>query len=406
MNLTSLHQRATFGALAALMLLGVGYVLTRTGPLAPTRITITKVEQGTLTPELFGVGTLEARRAWRMAPTVTGRVKAVHVDVGDTVKAGQLLAEMDPVDMQERLAALDAAAAKADSLQSASAAQTADAAARHQTAKANLKRNEDLARQQFISPAALDARQQELSSAQAVLRSAQSLAVASQQERQRLQAERASLLKQLSNLRLIATASGVVASREAEPGATVLAGQTVIQLVDPASLRVRTRLDQGQSQGLQVGLAARVLFRSRPQAPVSGRVDRLERLADSVTEERTAQVRLDTLPADWAVGEMAEVTLQLPPTAQGLVVPAASVQTWQGQTGLWHLTPEGLRFIPVQALASSPQGRVQVRAAPGPQGSRPTLRAGDEVVVYSQRALAPGQKVRVVDSLQPDGARP
>lgn len=57
---------------------------------------------------------------------------------------------------------------------------------------------------------------------------------------------------------------GVVTARLAEPGSTVVAGQAVIQVIDPASLWLRVRIDQGRSSGLALGLPAEVTLRSRP----------------------------------------------------------------------------------------------------------------------------------------------
>ena len=90
-------------------------------------MTVIEVTEGRLTPALFGIGTVEARRSYLIGPTTAGRVRKVAVDVGDTVKAGQLLAEMDPVDLDERLAALDASIARAGSAAAAVEAQRKDA---------------------------------------------------------------------------------------------------------------------------------------------------------------------------------------------------------------------------------------------------------------------------------------
>ena len=112
MNLSILRTRG-FGLvlLAIVLLLAFAFVIRRTGPLAPTQVTVSQVTEGKLAPALFGIGTIEARRAYLIGPTTAGRVLRVLVDVGDTVKAGQLLAEMDPVDLDERIAALDASLA-------------------------------------------------------------------------------------------------------------------------------------------------------------------------------------------------------------------------------------------------------------------------------------------------------
>ena len=66
---------------------GFGWILARSGPLAPTRVTVAEVVKADLAPTLFGVGTVEARRSYQIGPTVAGRVLSVSVDVGDAVKA-------------------------------------------------------------------------------------------------------------------------------------------------------------------------------------------------------------------------------------------------------------------------------------------------------------------------------
>ncbi len=68
-------------------------------PLAPIKVTLAQATEGSLSLAIFGIGTVEARRNWMVGPTVAGRVMSVKVDVGDAVKAGQLLAEMDPLDL-------------------------------------------------------------------------------------------------------------------------------------------------------------------------------------------------------------------------------------------------------------------------------------------------------------------
>ena len=389
-----LMRRLLLVGLALLLVGALAFVALRTGPLAATRVTVTTVQEGSLNPAIFGIGTVEARRSWMIGPTVAGRVLSVKVDVGDSVKAGQLLAEMDPVDLDQRLAALDAALARAGSAQSAAQAQVSDAAARRELAAINARRNEELAAKNFISAGALEARLQEKASADAALQVARANLSGSGQDMARRRAERAALQQQRANVRLLAPADGVVTSRDAETGSTVVAGQPVLRLMDPASLWVRLRVDQGRSAGLAAGLPASIVLRSQPLVPLAGRVARIELLADSVAEERIAQVAFDALPggapSPAAVGEMAEVTLQLPPTPIGLVLPNASIRHYENQTGVWRMEGGKPMFIPVQLGAYSLDGRVQVQGR---------LKVGDEVVVYSQKAVMPGARLQVVDAL-------
>lgn len=371
-----------FGALLA--------VLLRSGPLAPIRITVSTVASAQVEPALFGIGTVEARRAYLIGPTAPGRVLRVLADVGEHVKAGQLLAEMDPVDLEQRQAALRASLARAASAQAAAQAQLQDALARQELARANTRRNVELAEKNFISAGALEARAQEQASADAAAQAAQANLDGARQELVRVQAEQAGLRQQRDTLRLLAPIDGVVTAREAEAGSTVVAGQAVLRLVDPASLWVKARFDQGRSAGLASGLPARIVLRSNPGAPLKGKVARLELVSDSVTEERMAQIAFDALPAGATQGELAEVSLQLAPTAPALVVPNASLKRRGDQTGVWLLRQDSLRFAPLRLGASGLDGRVQVLDG---------LQAGEQVVVYSEKELSENARFKVVDAL-------
>lgn len=395
MTISSNVKRRLFpAALAVLLLAAMAWVLLRSGPLAPTRVTVAVVKEGSFEPALFGIGSVEARRSWVLGPTVAGRVSSVKVDVGDRVKAGQWLAEMDPVDIDQRLASLDASIERAKSAQMAALAQQADATARRELAASNMRRNQDLADKNFISSGALEARAQEKVSADAVVEAARASAVGAGQDLARLKADRAALVQQRANVRLLAPADGVVLTRDAEVGSTVVAGQAVLRLMDPASLWIKLRIDQGRSAGLAPGLKARIVLRSQPQQVFAGSVVRLELLSDSVTEERVAQVVFDQTPETLSVGEMAEVTLQLPPTQKSLLLASASIQRQGRKTGVWRLESGRPVFVPVRLGASGLEGQVQVLEG---------LKAGDEVVVYSQKALSEGSRVQVVESLLKGG---
>ena len=153
-----LKRRLIIAAVAIALVGGMAYVSLRTGPLAPIKVTVAQPTEGTLSPAIFGIGTVEARRSWMVGPTVAGRVLSVKVDVGDSVKAGQLLAEMDPVDLTQRLAALDASLARAGSAQAAAQAQLLDAKARGASWRPSTpSATRTWPQQNFISSGALDA---------------------------------------------------------------------------------------------------------------------------------------------------------------------------------------------------------------------------------------------------------
>jgi HlyD family secretion protein len=386
----TLPRQVWFAVFGIALLLALGWVATTSGPLAPIKVTVTRVATGTVAPSLFGIGTVEARRAYLIGPTAAGRVRSVLVDVGDIVKAGQLLAEMDPVDLDKRVASAAAATARGRSAITTAEAQIQDAKSRQVFASSEVRRYVDLGKKNFVSPSAVDAKLQQQQSEDAQLAAAESTLVSARQDLTRLEAEREAAQQQRGNIRLLAPVDGVVISRDAEPGSTVIAGQAVLKLEDPASLWVTVRLDQGRSAGLRVGLPAGITLRSTPRKPIAGKVVRVEPISDSVTEERIAEVAFDRLPQGVTTNEMADVTLHLPSVTDALIVPNASLRYHGAQAGVWLRANGHLRFAPVKTGAEGLDGKVQIFEG---------VKVGDEVVVYSESDLKDDSRIKVVDAL-------
>lgn len=386
-------QRGTvaLGAILVPLLATFAWVAVRSGPLAPVPVVVRPVTSEPISPALFGVGTVEARYTFRVGPTVAGRVARVDVDVGDSVRAGQLLGEMDPVDLEERIAAARAALRRGEANVIAAEAQVQELTARASHAKTQADRYEQLVAGGAVSQETFDTRRQEHRVAEAGLTAARAGLEAARRELQRLLADHDALVQQRSNLRLVAPRDGLVAVRNAEPGSTLVAGQPLVEIVDPASVWMNVRFDQQRAAGLRAGLPARIVLRSHPDAPLEGRVERVEPLADAITEETLAKVVFDAIPEPPPpIGELGEVTVALPESPASPVVLNASVRRVGGRLGVWTMSDDDLEFRPVKLGAAGLDGRVQIVEG---------LRPGEEVVVYSQRALDARARVKRVDRL-------
>jgi HlyD family secretion protein len=133
----------------------------------------------------------------------------------------------------------------------------------------------------------------------------------------------------------------------------VVAGQAVVELVDPASLWVNTRFDQVSAGGLAAAQPAQVALRSRRGELLAGHVLRTELRADAVTEELLAKVAFDAMPRPLPpIGERAEVTVRLPALPAGPSLPNAALQRQGQQIGVW---PGGGRAPALRAPAAGPQ---------------------------------------------------
>ncbi len=328
-------RRWAITAAALVVLAGFGWIVATQGPMAPVRVTTARAELAELAPTVFGIGTVEAHRSHVLGPTAAGRVLRVLVDEGERVAAGQLLAEMDPVDLELRVDAARAAQARALQGTAAAQAQLAEAGSRSRLAAATVSRYEQLHAQRFYSGDAVEAKRHEAQAAAAAEQAATASLAAAQAEARRVAAELDAVQRQRGQLRLLAPADGVVAARHADPGTTLVAGQPLLTVVDPAGLRLSARIDQARAGGIAVGQPATVVLRSRPGAALAGRVERLGWVADAVTEERIVEIAFDETPVGISLGELAEVTVQLPRVA-ALAVPSAGIRRAEGGAAVWR----------------------------------------------------------------------
>ncbi len=370
------------GGMVLALLVVFAFVAVRSGPLAPTAVTLETVEDRAISPAVFGLGTVEPRFSYRIGPTAAGRVNRLLVDVGDRVTAGQLLGDMDPVDLDERIRSQDAILGR-------SRAALEEAQTREQHATSEARRYEQLLAARSTSEEIVAARQETRQRAIATLSGAQA-------EVARVQADRNAISALRQNLQLIAPVDGLVSARDAEPGTTVVGGQMVIEIIDPNSLWVNARFDQGSAAGLQSGLPATVRLRSHAGVNVAGRVERVEPRADPVTEEILAKISFTATPDPLPpIGELGEVNVMLAAKRPGPVVPNAAVHRLDGVLGVWQIIDRDLRFTPVTLGANDADGYVQVRNG---------LSTGDRIVVYSASLLDAGTRIKVVGQIP--GATP
>jgi RND family efflux transporter MFP subunit len=353
------------------------YVGMRSGPLAPVEVTVVSVELRTISPALFGIGTLEARYTYKIGPTTPGRLKRLDIDVSDVVSAGQVLGEMEPVDLDDKVHSQDAMFKRSQAV-------VLEAQARHAYAKNQARRYEQLFATNLTSEEVVTTKRQELAIAEAVLSVAQ-------EDLTRAEADYKGVMAQRSNLLLIAPVDGIVAERSADPGTTIVAGQSVVEIIDPESMWINVRFDQISATGLVRELPASIVLRSHSDQTLQGSVLRVEVKADAVTEEMLAKVVFNTIPQPLPpLGELAEVTVNLPTLKAAISIPDAAIRRVNDKLGVWQIINEELHFTPVTLGAKDLDGFVQVEEGLG---------VGDKIVLYTEKALTQNSRFNIVDQI-------
>jgi membrane fusion protein, macrolide-specific efflux system len=203
-------------------------------------ITITR---GTIQEVVTSQGKLEAKQYVDVGTQVSGQLRKLHVDIGDTVKQGELLAELDPRVYQ---AQVEANEARLNSLR----AQLNQQKAQLTLAEQNFKRNRDLFGVNAVSQQALQESETEAAVARAQLASIQA----------QIQETESNIKGNQTNLsftKIYAPMSGTVTTRPAREGQTLNANQsapTILQIANLDTMTVRAQVAEADVTKLKEGM--------------------------------------------------------------------------------------------------------------------------------------------------------
>jgi len=304
-------------------------------------------------------GEVRARVESRLGFRVGGKIVRRQVDLGDAVKAGAVLAQLDPQDLK---LGQDSARAALGSAQ-----------AQFDLAAADHKRYQELLAQGFISAAELERRDATLKAARATLEQAR--------------AQVAVQGNQAAYATLVADAGGVVTAVDAEPGQVVAAGAPVLRLAHDGPRDVVFSVpedQQGWVRGLEGKPAALKvkLWGSDDVLPATVR----EVAAATDASTRTFLVKADIGRAPAKLGQTATALVERP-RADGVVkLPLAAVFEAGGKSAVWVLDAQTMKLAPAPVDVAGADGN-QVVITGG-------LKPGAEVVTAGVHVLSPGQTVR------------
>lgn len=320
--------------------------------LSGAAVTTHTVATGTVTAEVMGTGTLEARISTIVGSKIGGLIMRIAADEGDWVKAGDLVIQLEDSDIKQQVGMAEsevaAAAAALDRVRfDQHRAEAVLAQARLDHARiAELTKKKLASRQDFdkVTEASSIA-EAELSSAGAALVEGQNLLVVAERS---LDYQRT----RLHDTTIEAPFDGLVVRRDRESGDVVAPGASVLQVISTDEMWITAWVDETELARLEDGQPARVVFRSEPETEYAGSVARVGREVDRETREVVVDVRVEKLPRNWAVGQRAEVYVRTDHKENVTVLPAGLVLLRDGNIGVmvddrgkarWRPVTVGLR---------------------------------------------------------------
>ncbi|MGH7969091.1 MAG: efflux RND transporter periplasmic adaptor subunit, partial [Limisphaerales bacterium] len=339
---------------------------------SPTPVTAHIVAIGEVRSEVMGTGTLNTHYKAAASPKVfQGRLVQVLVDQNDFVTNGQLLAKLDDSEQRRQVETAQATLNAAR----ATVRRVGDDEARSEAvlklARIEFDRVASLFTNRIASASEYDTAVEQLRVGEAGLAVAQSAIV--EAEHQQIAADKQLGYQQelLADTLIPAPFNGLVVKRNHDPGDVVIPGGSIVDVVDTNEVWVSAWVDETAMAPLRLNQPARVVFRSEPGRVFSGWVARLGRQTDPETREFVVDVRVRELPANWTVGQRAEVYIETACAANTLVLPAKFLLWREGQPGVlvndrgrasWRTVKLGLRGGEVMGVTSGLAAGVQVVA--------------------------------------------
>ena len=309
-------------------------------------------------------GEVRGRYESQLAFQVAGKIAARYVNVGDTVRAGQVLLALDPKDVNQSV--------------EATTAQLASARASYKLAADNAARYSSLYAQGAVSEAIRDQYATQLEAASAALRQAQSQANVSS--------------NQLGYTKLVSDTDGVVTALSGEVGQVVGAGAPIATVVRSGQREVQINVPEGAA--LKIGQKASISFWALPGVTASGYVREIASMADPVTRTYKVCVAVPDLPSTAKLGMTAKVELATsadwPTTTANdanatFLIPAQALYQVNNKTQVWLVRDKKAQLADVKVNGYSGN---QVLIEQG-------LSHGDKIITAGLAKLTPNQEVRL-----------
>lgn len=282
----------------------------------------------TVVGNLIGAATVE------VVPKTNGRLESVSVRLGDPVRRGQVVAQLEDNEIQEQVRQAEAA-------YEVSGASIRQREADVKFNEANFERSKNLYARQLIPKQTMDDADLKYQAAIAQL----DLAKAQfQQSKARLD----ELKLNLANTIVRSPVDGFIGKRYLDPGASVGPNNPVASVVDIHFVRLVVNLVEKDLKQITAGKPAVVEVDAYPGETFGGKVARVAPVLDPATRTAQMEVEIQNASGRLKPGMYARVKLTVDQKAGALVVPRTAVMTFEGKKGVFVASNNTAKFLPVE----------------------------------------------------------
>ena len=330
--------------------------------------------------KVHGPGTVQCKVPVTVSAKITGILEKLYADQGQMVQKGQLLAELDAMELRAKEAAAQAAKNRAQRDLARAQADMIKAQANLGLAQSNYQRDLEVFKPGYISKAAFDTTKAQLRVAESEVAATKATVTAQEAAVKQAESETHAAAAIHKYTHIMAPMDGLITVRKAEIGNIIAPGTPIFQMVDLDQIWVAAWIDQAQVAQLREGQKAAIKLRSG--RTFQGEVVRLNKEGDTVTRELEVDVKFEKLPEPLVIGEEAEVDIDTG-RQTALAVPLSAVITQNGAKGVLVAVKGLARF---RKISTGLKDGKKIAVLEG-------LKKGD-LVVINPAGVGPGKPIR------------
>lgn len=353
------------------------------GPRPPLTVELAPVTRKDMISTVMVVGNLIGAATVDAVPRAQGRLDAVYVKLGDSVRLGQPIAKIEDREIIEQIK-------QAEATYNVSQATIRQRQADLKLAQNNLERSRSLYERDLLPRQTFDDTDARFQAAQAQLDLSQAQMA---QSRARLD----ELKINLQNTIITAPVVGFIGKRTLDPGASVGVNTSFISVVDIRTVRLVINVVEKDLRRITQGTAVEVEVDAYPGENFNGRVARVAPILDPAT--RTAQVEIEIPNQTYRLkpGMYARARFTVERHDNALVVPTAAVVDLQGKMGVWLPGEADVAVFTSVTIGIEEQEFTELTTGVK-EGQRvistgaAALRVGDRIALVGQRGGGGGRR--------------
>jgi RND family efflux transporter MFP subunit len=370
---------------------------TKTNTESLPTVTVTPVLRGETSTELVLPGNIQAVTEAPVLARASGYLRKRYVDIGDRVKEGQLLAEIEAPELDQQILQAQATEAQAQNTVQQAQAALQQGRSNENLARVTAGRWQNLVARGAVSKQENDVYQAQYAAQQANVQALEKAIAASESNVGAVQANLARLRELKGYQTVRAPFAGVITVRNVDTGALINEGNTMLfRIAQTGQMRTFINVPQSEADSVRVGQAATLEIPDMPDRKFSGKVSRTSNSLDPASRTLLTEVEVMNPEGTLRPGTFTQVNLTIPRRGTPLLIPGDTLVVRADGPQVAVVDAEGQVHFTKITLGRDYGDRLEVLSG---------LQQGQQLIVNPSDLVREGVKVKPVKQEPAAGRR-